>query len=205
MRLNFTKGKVIVTILVSLYGLLIIRSFILHQFFEYPSSSDPEKVAEWIIGEHHDPKACFKISGGFIPTMRPSDWNLQSLCVYKVAEKMQDPSVCELLMPSEYGLNCIGNIWGKYIDEKNCHWYKDNSVRCFEGKDLTPHVYDCSEKNIGSSPDECIHRLAFKKKDTNVCLKIKDVTLRSVCTTRIDTWNKYPELHSNIFFNDDIE
>lgn len=167
------------------------------------SMYDTEEYAKLLYAENRSATDCMKIHT-FFPTYPPL-YEFRWGCVRKYAEITNDTSVCKLLLPDEFGLSCVGNIWGKYIDAKNCHWYKDNSVRCFEGKDLTPHVYDCSEKNIGSSPDECIHRLAFKKKDTNVCLKIKDVTLRSVCTTRIDTWNKYPELRSTIFFNDDIK
>lgn len=205
MHLFNSKKRLIITIALGLYVLAVLRAVILHQFFEYPISSDPEKVAQWIVDEHYDPKACFKISGGIIPTLRPPDSSLQSLCVYKVAEKLQDPTVCELLMPDEYGLACIGKIWGPLIDKSNCHWYKTNEVRCFEGIELDPHIYNCSSINSSNTPDECTHRMAFKKKDKNICLNIQENTLRSICETRINAWNKYPKLRSTIYFNDDIE
>ncbi len=167
------------------------------------SMYDAELIAQKIVSEDRNVNDCLKIKS-FLPTY-PSIGSIRSFCVRKYAELAQDPSACALLMPSEYGMDCIGNIWGKIIDNSNCHWYKNNEVRCFTGKELVPHIYDCSEKNIANFPDECSHRLAFKKKDTNLCLDIQNSILRAICEVRISTWNEYPALRSTIYFNDDIK
>ena|SRR3989338_38619 len=125
----------------------------------------------------------------------------QESCFYEVAHRRKDPTVCEFLIPSEYGLNCIGKIWGKITDESNCHWYQDNAVRCFEGEKLIPRIIVCEESAVKNLPDECLHRIAFKKKDPALCKDIENSVLRSVCEVRINTWNKYPEVRSTQYFS----
>ena len=125
---------------------------------------------------------------------------LQEGCIYEFASLSKNASACKILVPSEYGLGCIGNIWGAFTNTTNCHWYEENSVRCFEGEELVPRVTICdaASENL---PDECWHRIAFKKKDTEFCSEITNPTLQSVCVVRINTWNQYPEVRSTIYFS----
>lgn len=163
------------------------------------------KVAEDIIAKGKDVNVCSKILIMPWRIYSPTGAEQRELCVFRFAKFAKDPSACELLMPSEYGLGCIGNIWGPLIDESNCHWYKENEVRCFEGEALTPHIYACDQTHIDSLPDECIHRIAFKEKNEERCDIIANATLQQVCKTRIAVWNDYPQLRSTIYFDDDIQ
>ena len=160
-----------------------------------------EGVSEYIVRNNLDPLECNKIELDPFQFGYPSRGSRRSGCVHGVASLRQDPSICELLLPSEFGLSCISSIWGPLEDESNCHWYQDNSIRCFEGEKLIPRVTLCEESTAKNLPDECWHRMAFKKKDPALCKEIVNSVLRSVCEVRINTWNKYPEVRSTIYFS----
>src|SRR3989344_4294718 len=98
---------------------MVFLFFILSSLFKkfvlgYPSSSVPNVVAQWIVKGDRDPHLCFKMPDNVLPflpvtlfpAMGPTIGSKRSLCVYKVAQIKKDPSVCELLMPSRYGLDC---------------------------------------------------------------------------------------------------
>ncbi len=173
------------------------------QLMGYPVDIAPWELAEQIIETKKDPSYCFELQQS-IPVMGPTIESKRTHCVFEYAKLANEPSACSLLMPSEYGLDCIGEIWGKATDQSNCHWYKNNAVRCFEGSALTPHIYECTASGKAMI-DECWHRIAFKEKDPERCDSIKNEILRSVCKVRIKTWESYPELRSTIYFNDDIQ
>ncbi len=162
----------------------------------------PWDLASYLEKNYRDPRECLDLI--WFQIMSPTQAEQRAPCVYEYAKSAKQPTACELLMPSKYGLSCIGEIWGPLIDESNCHWYHNNAVRCFESEVLSPHIYTCNESG-NANIDECWHRIAFKKKDTKICDSIKNLTLRSVCKVRIETWTQYPELRSTIYFNDDIK
>lgn len=161
----------------------------------------PGDVARMIVESDKPVEECWKIRTSFLESNLSSAFEHKKECVYLVAKLRKDPAICELLMPSEYGLSCIGEIWGKLIDESNCHWYQDTAVRCFEGEALVPRVTVCDEQSAKRLPDECLHRLAFRKKDAAICEAIEKPTLESVCEVRIRTWAQYPQLRSTRYFS----
>jgi hypothetical protein len=186
---------------------LLAATFLVYVYPRYyilNGSRNGTDIAEEIIANKRSPIECSHVLD-LDPFPSPSADEQSRLCVYIYAKLTQDPSICELLMPSDYGMSCIGQIWGKLIDESNCHWYKDNAVRCFEGIALTPHIYDCWGKNSVPLPDECKHRVAFREKKEDLCDGIAQPILRSVCKVRIGIWEKYPALRSTIYFKDNIE
>ena len=181
-------------------GLLLSLLFYpsVYQLLGYYVTTDEVALAQYLVDQHLPPSKCLRLvhfSGG--PSV--SEKRLECFVQYAVISK--DAFVCEKLMPSEYGLFCISSIWGPLIGESNCYWYQDNSVRCFEGEKLIPRVTLCEESTAKNLPDECWHRMAFKKKDPALCKEIVNSVLRSVCEVRINTWNKYPEVRSTIYFS----
>ncbi|MDD5026104.1 MAG: hypothetical protein PHH13_01875 [Candidatus Peribacteraceae bacterium] len=176
----------------SLYGILWLLG--------YEFAEGPDVLAERLIAEERSAKDCYRYVT-LDPWFRPTTRELREQCVREYAKLTSDPTACELLLPSDYGLSCIGDIWGKLIDENNCHWYKNDSVRCFEGVALTPHIYNCQEEAAASSlPDECRHRIAFKEKKADLCDAITQPTLRTICKVRIGAWEKYPNLRGSFYF-----
>ena len=193
------KWSIVILILLVATVLLIPLGMML---LGYKVNADSGQIAELAV-EKGDIAICDSIInyGIFGP---PSDES-RAHCVFRYAKLTKDPTACELLLPGDYGLSCIGEIWGRLIDESNCHWYKEDAVRCFEGEDLKPHVYYCEEEQIELLPNECKHRIAFKHKQENFCETISHPILRSICKVRIATWNQYPDLRSTIYFNDNID
>lgn len=180
--------------------ILIVREWLALNGFHV--THDPDKVAV-IAAAKHDATECLRLRhiDSYIQlapeiTEDSDQWS----CIVKTAQIMKDALPCELLLPNEYGLGCIGKIWGPLIDENNCYWYENNSVRCFEGEKLVPRVTVC-DSTSQNLPDECLHRIAYKAKNVVLCENITNLTLRSVCVVRINTWNQYPELRSTQYFS----
>ena len=96
----------IVAIPVILVLLLLGRGIAL-QMMGYPVDIPPSDLAEAIASEGGDPLLCRRLQQT-VPTMGPSLTEKRMLCFYLLAQKLKDPNVCELLMPSEYGWSCLG-------------------------------------------------------------------------------------------------
>ncbi len=167
----------------------------------YYTNADIETVIDVSV-KTHNPQECTKYSPLF--DLGPQKGEQVRYCIYKSAQLLKDPNICELLMPSDYGLDCIGTIWGGLIDKSNCHWYEKDSIRCFEEETLTPHITVCDPITQSKKfPDECIHRIASHDKDATKCDGIKNEELKSICKVRIETWQKYPQLRDTIYFSQD--
>lgn len=180
-------------------GYSIIRGGTL-QLMGYPVDVPPWELAKQIIASGKDPSYCMKLQQS-VPVTGPTIESRRTNCVYEYAKLTKDPTACELIMPSEYGLACMSSIWGPLIDASNCHWYQTDSVRCFEGEKLVPHVTVCAQSFVQKMPDECWHRIAFRNKDAAMCGAIENSVLRSVCVVRINTWKQFPELRSTQYFS----
>src|SRR3990167_7359805 len=83
----------------------------------YPNIK-PDKLAEHIVKEGKDPKECYKLYVG--RWHYPSEGSLQDLCVFMTAQLKKDPLACESLLPGEYGLGCIAEVWQKLETESHC-------------------------------------------------------------------------------------
>ena len=204
MRKLFHFIKWVLLVLVGAVVLALLSPFLLEELGYY-ALQPGWAVAEQLVEEGKGVGECRKIMRVCWDVLSPPTVQQRMTCRYRYAEPTKDPTACTGLLPTEYGLDCVGNIWGPLIDESNCHWYKDNAVRCFEEPNLTPHIYDCTAKESGVLIDECKHRLAFKQKNLEMCEPITNAVLRSICKVRIQAWKEYPQLRSTIYFNDNIE
>ncbi|MFA5800364.1 MAG: hypothetical protein WC840_05415 [Candidatus Peribacteraceae bacterium] len=141
-------------------------------------------------------------------------------CVYDFARLTQDPTACELLMPSEYGWSCLGavkselwkglgcgstkenincgayDVFSKNLGISDCTIYGKRVLRdwCHEERTATlKDVYECDE--ISPDPpglrEACQRRYAFKLKNPALCAEISNVKRRTLCETEIDAWQKY--------------
>ena len=203
----------IVAIPVILVLLLLGRGIAL-QMMGYPVDIPPSDLAEAIAAEGGDPLLCRRLQQT-VPTMGPSLTEKRMLCFYLLAQRLKDPSVCELLMPSEYGWSCLGVAREKgeicsINYGKDVSWwiespYDDPQKATFEeckhgqektqkGKDCChilllssePGINDCSRFE-GDTPymDLCLSQLAMKQKEQNLCAGITDGNARSICGIRL--------------------
>lgn len=182
-----------------------------------------EEVAKKIAKEHRDPRGCrwiiqFDLGPG------PSQSDVQDFCLFRLAELIKDPRVCELLIPNVYTMNCIGNVWDTIdagdgcngynggqlvcdtgsgsihstVQTKDCKKYDNIEMRdwCYTERTRTlPGVNECDQISPKQRRiDECLHVLAFKEKDSVLCEKIQGAEKRLLCEERIKIWKEYPGL-----------
>ncbi len=142
-------------------------------------------------------------------------------CIHAYAEHSKDPSVCRMLMPSEYGMSCTG-----YASTVNspCSLESDRGVRgngievslreCVYGKNQIVQnsccvisrvawikdQNDCSTlKDQPEFYDQCLDALAFKKRDPSYCRSINHPNLREVCEIDKEAMQKDPTLCKDCF------
>ena len=63
---------------------------------------------------------CLKFRSPTFDIMTPSRGEHVGMCVREYAELTKDPSACELLMPSSYGLDCGGG--GLKVNQISAVW-----------------------------------------------------------------------------------
>jgi hypothetical protein len=141
-------------------------------------------------------------------------------CVHRYATLAKDPSACELLMPSSYGLSCVGGA----IDSPECgfnqgyevQWNEGNPVLKSSLKDCQKNIQrsetgeaccfiakigfvkdenDCSPlKNQERFYNECLDRLSFKNHDPTICEGITDKNLKVACIVRAKAMKQDPSI-----------
>lgn len=151
----------------------------------YRVNMDSKELAQEAAREK-DPTICANIINyGFLG---PSTGESRSHCVYTYAKLANDPTACSLIMPSDYGLNCINQSI-------------DNVVKDFPGSEKIDIDANCSIYN--SNPirkDYCYFSQAHRSKDLDTCKAINNPTIKSACNEKIGAWYKYPELRTSTYF-----
>lgn len=196
----------------------------------YPPPGSPDETARWITVNNKDPSKCFKMGAAKFPFpgkilfpfagMGPSIESQRKSCIREVATIKKDPAVCELLMPSRYGLSCVGvaskpdrcNFYQGQVS-----WVEDNTAHrlpygaCGERDPrrssmgnacclitlvaLVRSENDCSMlKGNQSLFDECQHRLSFKNRDPASCASIQDATVRAACVVEAEALRLDPSI-----------
>src|SRR3989338_9229134 len=177
MRRSLIMFGTIVAIPVILVLLLLGRGIAL-QMMGYPVDIPPSDLAETIAAEGGDPLLCRRLQQT-VPTMGPSLTEKRMLCFYLLAQKLKDPNVCELLMPSEYGWSCLGEVHQKIFKEIPC-WYSTVNDRTFcnefysEGE-LTiehPQMKDCSVYLRKDLREWCHYERTTRMKGVHACDQI---------------------------------
>src|SRR3989338_2790092 len=207
MRRSLIMFGTIVAIPVILVLLLLGRGIAL-QMMGYPVDIPPSDLAEAIASEGGDPLLCRRLQQT-VPTMGPSLTEKRMLCFYLLAQKLKDPSVCELLMPSENGFSCIGTArvkepcgFGYYANPR----VQGNGIiatleECISGPPeiranaccaiakvkYTDDHNDCSVLIDATRElqDQCHHELALKSRDISECSSIQNINVRSSCEIHV--------------------
>lgn len=169
------------------------------------------KVAE-VAAKNKDVKLCSKI--WIMPwkaAFSPSSFDQMETCIHEYASITHDPTVCELLMPSDYGWSCLGTARkeGDACDinyNRDVTWtlgsvydtpYRATIKECKEGIEKTKKGKDCCYiLQLTSEPDIndcyrfqantpfmnlCLSQLAMKQKKAEICAGISDDNKRVIC------------------------
>ena len=116
--------------------------------------------AGWELGEilamqGGTAEECLKFRSPTFDIMTPSKGEHVGMCVRKYAELKKDPSACELLMPSSYGLGCVGAA----IESPICGINQGFEVQWHEGEE---------DEIQRSSLKDCQQKAEEQRKVTNV-------------------------------------
>lgn len=194
------------------------------------------EVAEILVRDGKPATDCKKIEWLYT-LFGPPEYEQERSCFYDYAKLSKDPTVCEYLMPSEYGIYCIAEVLHESVKESFCTLERkgdtelicvlyettdDGEVRFSGNRYLPiPSLEGCrglrdplarnwcwqerAQKeqnqslcaNLPPSPggkDECLHYVAFVKKDLDLCNTIRSDVVRKACSVRVRTVMQYPEL-----------
>src|SRR5207249_1243504 len=76
----------------------------------YALASSPLRIVDEIVAGKRKPDDCAKFKYSSPIAFGPPEEEQRKTCYFEVAKGLQDPSVCERLMPSEYGIRCLAEI-----------------------------------------------------------------------------------------------
>ena len=133
------RAKIIGTIVV-----LIITAPLTLKLLGYHVNAISGDVAP-IAAKYHDVNICQKIIY-ISPTFGgPTAGDQRRYCIFAYAKLAEDPAACELLMPSDYGLYCVGEAMATEDGINNrpyfCNADKDKE-RCYSNKSSTPIEFE---------------------------------------------------------------
>ena len=155
----------------------------------------------------------------------PSTVSRRRECVYTYASLTKDPSACELLMPSSYGLSCVGAAENHQLP---CNTdVKPYSVYWRDGDaEYTVHIRECAKQNTNRTElgyqccqvahvaflknendcsslratsvvhDRCLYALAWKLKDPNYCIGISNNNAQEACAVQANALRQDPSICS---------
>jgi len=179
------------------------------------------ELASYLAEHNLSPRGCLDLVWFEIGL---SQTEARAECVYHYAKLTKDPSACELLMPSSYGLSCVGAASESPI----CGINSGFEVQWHEGEDdevQRSSLKDCQKKGgrtkkgdqccvIASVSgirsfndcsalandipllDTCLKQLAFKNHDPASCETIQDVRIKAGCIVNAKALRQDPSICS---------
>ena len=159
------------------YTILIIAAagFVGIHLFYYEHARSPEILAEKLIEEGRGAEDCF-LFRTFDIGPRPTTYEMQMRCVYTYAKLTQDPTACELLLPSDYGWSCLGAVEEKLFLGDPCYYSSTkDSLYCnkdFSEGELTiehPQMEDCSAYLRKDLQEWCHFERTLRMEDIYEC------------------------------------
>lgn len=173
-------------------------------------------LASEIVASGKSVRECKQIIHPIPHLLAPSTREQRADCIHHYAELQKDPSACELLMPSSYGLSCVG---GALNFKRPCALGNDRSVsgngieatlqECVNGpKNIQENsccsaakarfiisFNDCTEISDSQEiQDECYYNLAFKNHDPSICPLIRHNNLRTACEVQAKALREDPSI-----------
>jgi hypothetical protein len=210
-----TKGK-IVALGIVIVAVLCLKAFGWHRPY---INWLPWDLAQYLVEKGRPASECFDLI--WFSILSPTQAEQRALCVYEYAKRKKDPSACELLMPSSYGLYCVGGAEDFYLpcesEKYTVHWNEDH----------VPHeatLQECETSEIGMSVlgrqccvvgrtryilsendcspvrentpiyDRCLYGLAWKNKDPQLCNEITNSNAKAACTVQSAALQKDPSI-----------
>ena len=170
------------------------------EFMGYPVDIAPWDLAKQIVETGKDPSFCLKLQDsihGKYTTIESRRTN----CIFEYAKITKDPSACELLLPSEYGLACLSTVWGKIMGPLPCMKADgSNRVTCHQDntdefvKIDNPQITNCSQYKHNDLQEWCYAESSTYLKNVFSCNKIETLLVKDDCQMNFSFKQKDPEL-----------
>lgn len=149
-----TKPTIIIAILIAPIGLLVallveVEAYVFGlSAWGYYVNKPGREVAK-IAAENRDVSVCRKMRQTWF-VIGPQAGEQMALCFFDYARLTEDPSACDLLMPSRYGWSCLGAVEEKLFLGDPCYYSSiRDDVYCnktYSEGELTiehPQMKDC--------------------------------------------------------------
>ena len=175
------------------------------------------ELASDLVARGKSVKECVQIVHPIPHFLSPSTGEQRANCIHKYAALKHDPSACELLMPSSYGLSCVGAAmtardscsmrngqvtWnGGNTTYASCRFH--DPQRSLEGNQccliarvaFVKSENDCSALlDFPSMHDECLQSLAFKNHAPEICEGIANDNRKIACFVNARAIQKNPNI-----------
>jgi hypothetical protein len=215
-----TKPQLLRRAVITVIGIVLLSLLWKHNFGWHRPYINwaPWDLAEYLAEHKRPAHECFDLV--WFEIMAPSQGEMQALCVREYAERTKDPTACELLMPSRYGLDCVGAA----RKPNQCNFYQgevswvENDVpyhvpygacgkadagRSIMGEacctmalvSLIRSENDCSSlTSYTTLYDECQFLLGFKTHEPSICDTISDRNIKAACTVSAKALKEDPSI-----------
>ena len=211
------RPRLLLTALMSLTLVAAATGLLRHYHIGVSNDSD---VAEWAAATGRGPEECLRI----IPIdifPRPTAEQIRSSCVRRYAEITHDPSACELLMPSTYGLSCVGAAENHHLPcgtsnltvhwQEQDIWHQAHLTVCAQNSKTRSEVGNqCCQAALvrylkgkddcgfavanGPIHDRCLYNLAWKKNDESYCADIQNENAKAACIVQSKALRQNPSI-----------
>jgi hypothetical protein len=147
----------------------------------------PEALAEKLVEQNRPAEDCF-LFRTFDLGPRPTTYEMQMRCVYVYAKMKSDPTACEELMPSDYGLSCLANVGGTLFQGQPCHLKRSlTEIYCTENSPEGIFEMDnfsmnnCEIYSRNDVRELCWKTRTWRVPEVNDCSKINNELVKDEC------------------------
>ncbi len=201
MKKSISSTALIVTILV------IVTSIWLFHALGYrvvSGMTDAGKRAEELVINGGKATDCLKLKT-FFPTYPPLGM-IQSGCIEDYAKLSQDPTACELLLPSEYGWGCFGGISNKIFADRLCTGSgPDGLSKVYCNQDSegvlsieNPQIEDCAAYQRTDLREWCLDAQTTHTEGVYACEEITRAVVKDHCEFNYAVKNLDSALCNNV-------
>lgn len=213
--------KIVAALIASLLVYIFVFPLFLYLLGYYPNGVGWD-VAQKIMEKKGEVTDCRKIIHLIAQPFSPTEGEQRSNCIHEYAKLTKDPSACELLMPSSYGISCVGGAEESLPCDVESIPY---SVYWRDGDiEHTEHLRSCmtsdtSRSTLGNACcevakvaflkdhndctplksnqpayDHCLYSLAWKLHDPSYCSDISKDNPRTACEVLTKALQKDPSI-----------
>ena len=182
-NMRFVKGSFLLILLASFAGYIWISVFGWHRPY---INWMPWELADYLVKHQRSYRECDDLI--WFEIMSPTEADQRAGCIYEYAKLTQDPSACELLLPSDYGWSCLGEISGAVFEGKPCRYSSvSDDVYCnksFSEGELTiehPQMENCSLYKRNDLREWCYFERTAQLKETHECNAISHPIVHDYC------------------------